>query len=220
MSRREHITSQSYIDWLKSLGCVFYAPLTENETRDLISGESPTIDENCTVTWDASQGMYKLYARRVGQNYGALNYRSGLDLNFSNGDACSALITVKEIAMSGNGYNAMITTPNLFGINTSVENLIWICQRRYQSGINTGLHKYAVTYPQNDGVNPVGVKFYRDGQLILTSNWTLQTIVGYNTVGICQVNTNNTYYQIYAKDAMIFDCVLTQAQIREIQQII
>ena len=55
MSRREHITSQSYIDWLKSLGCVFYAPLTEFETRDLISGSQMQQGNNGTVTWDANE---------------------------------------------------------------------------------------------------------------------------------------------------------------------
>ena len=218
MSRRHHCPPPNpYVEWLKSLGCVFYAPLVENDTSDWISGQYPTTDTGCTVTWDANQGMYNLYSRRNGQNYGALNWRSGLNLSFSNGDAGSALITVKEIAMSGNGYNAMITSPNLYGRNTSNENLIWICQARYQSGTNTGLHKYAITYPQNDGLSPVGIKFYRDGTLIRTANWTLQTCVGYNTVGVCQANINNTYYQIYAKDAMVFNRVLTQSEIQMIQ---
>ena len=39
MPKREHTTAQSYIDWLKSLGCVFYAPLIQGDTRDYISGQ-------------------------------------------------------------------------------------------------------------------------------------------------------------------------------------
>lgn len=211
---------ESYINWLKSLGCVFYAPLYQNDLKDYISGEIPTTDTNCTVTWDENKGMYKLYSNRNnGQNVGSLNWRSGLLTNFSNGDACTALITVQENQTSGNGYCAMITIPNLYGINTSNVNLTWICQRRYGNIIDTNLHKYAVTYPQNTGQSPVDVKFYRDGNLITTSNWGMQSSVGQNTVGIGQVNNGSSYYEIYAKDAMIFNRVLSQDEIKQIQNI-
>ena len=62
--RREHTTPQGggYLDWLKSLGCVFYAPLDqENGLKDLISGITgcfPSGNTNSTVTWDPALQMY------------------------------------------------------------------------------------------------------------------------------------------------------------------
>jgi len=55
MSRREHITEQSYIDWLKSLGCMFYAPFTETSV-DLISSTLGTLYGN--INNFSSDGVY------------------------------------------------------------------------------------------------------------------------------------------------------------------
>lgn len=43
--RREAIKPQSYIDWLKSLGCVFYAPLIV-DTIDIINNQNATRNGN------------------------------------------------------------------------------------------------------------------------------------------------------------------------------
>jgi len=66
--RREHIkekTEQSYIDWLKSLGCVFYAPLNqENAYKDLITGIDGTVvnASGVSVGWDSTKQAYKFHA--------------------------------------------------------------------------------------------------------------------------------------------------------------
>lgn len=54
--KREHITEQSYIEWLKSLGCVFYVPLDYNNgLKDLISGSQMQQGNNGSVTWDSNE---------------------------------------------------------------------------------------------------------------------------------------------------------------------
>ena len=71
--KREHITSQTYIDWLKSLGCVFYAPLdAENGLNELIQGWTPNINQNMTCVWDANEQAYLLTGNS--SSYAALMY--------------------------------------------------------------------------------------------------------------------------------------------------
>lgn len=64
MSRRHYKVEQSYIEWLKSLGCVFYAPLDlANGLKDLISGQVghiPSNNNNCTVEWNEELQMYEI----------------------------------------------------------------------------------------------------------------------------------------------------------------
>ena len=44
--RREHELEQSYIDWLKSLGCVVYLPLSEGDLQDKISGNTLVVNNS------------------------------------------------------------------------------------------------------------------------------------------------------------------------------
>ena len=54
--RREHIISESYIDWLKSLGCLVYIPFTE-DMQDKISGIS------CVPTGDGAYSFVDGYCQ-------------------------------------------------------------------------------------------------------------------------------------------------------------
>lgn len=56
--KREQITSQSYIDWLKSLGCVVYLPLSEWDLKDYISGVNIVQDAG-SFEWNTSKQMYQ-----------------------------------------------------------------------------------------------------------------------------------------------------------------
>lgn len=61
MSRR-HYKERTYIEWLKSLGCVFYAPMNqEHGLRDIVSGVTgvvPSANTHCSVSWDSALQMY------------------------------------------------------------------------------------------------------------------------------------------------------------------
>lgn len=57
--KREHKSEQSYIDWLKSLGCVFYAPLNGvNDTMDVINNVQLTTTGYGAYSYDAAKDMY------------------------------------------------------------------------------------------------------------------------------------------------------------------
>lgn len=56
--RREHISEQSLVDWLRSLGCLIYLPLSEGDLQDKITGNYITLTGNGSLTWDSNQQMY------------------------------------------------------------------------------------------------------------------------------------------------------------------
>ena len=79
--RRECGTQDEYVKWLKSLGCVFFAPMTRKDgMTDLISGtvgEIPSGNSNCNVTYDNSIGMW-VFDTQGGYQAGV--WWTGLDL--------------------------------------------------------------------------------------------------------------------------------------------
>lgn len=58
--RREYFKSQqSYLDWLKSKGCRFYAPMDEEHgTSELIQGWTFNIRSGCTCVYDSNVQAY------------------------------------------------------------------------------------------------------------------------------------------------------------------
>lgn len=63
MSKREHIKSESYIDWLKSLGCILYIPFDGTYgTTDLISGASISHTGYGSLQYDSNYDMYQFNA--------------------------------------------------------------------------------------------------------------------------------------------------------------
>ena len=220
MSRREHITEQSYIDCLKSMGCVFYAPLDyDNGLTELIHNEQPTIQSGATVSWSTSENMYKfkIVSSSTSPNERAVTY-SIPDMGFENGGPITLLCTVKVVSVASN-YNSFFGMPDAYNIIFSQQNCAYICKARY-SGVNfNNKNKYAHTVPLMDGVHSVGLKWYCNGTLYTTSNWTGKVVIGSNTVSICQSNNSTGNNEIYVQDAMIFNRELSLAEIKEIQQI-
>lgn len=56
--KREHKIEQNYIEWLKSLGCVVYLPLSEGDLKDYISGVNIVQDAG-SFEWNTSKQMYQ-----------------------------------------------------------------------------------------------------------------------------------------------------------------
>lgn len=56
--KREHKSEQSYIDWLKSLGCKVYMPLTQGDLKDYISGQDATVTGQGSMVWNTTYNMY------------------------------------------------------------------------------------------------------------------------------------------------------------------
>ena len=217
MSRREHITSQSYIDWLKSMGCVFYAPLTEFETRDLISGSQMQQGNNGTVTWDANEQAWffqDLYANV----YDVVASWQNLSLPFDITNIGFTLLYELNIYQNGvdGGYiGAML--PIVLGGRTLALNA-----RYATSQLNTW-YKVAQVFPKYEGMIRYSY-IYSDGNVVRSDNRGTTRYTG-NSLTNTRVDSNYRNSQAYRnakyymRNAMVFDAALTQAQIREIQQI-
>ncbi|MBQ3734358.1 MAG: hypothetical protein II859_10395 [Bacteroidales bacterium] len=56
MRRQQFKSEQSYIDWLKSKGCRFYAPMDEEHgTDELIQGWTFSVNNGCSCVWDSNK---------------------------------------------------------------------------------------------------------------------------------------------------------------------
>ena len=110
MSRREHITSQSYIDWLKSLGCLIYIPFT-NDLQDKIGGTS------CIPTGNSSYAFVNGY---IEINVPTTYLRTCLNFTFEFSNLTSSDYTILGEAQAITVTSAnQVCRPSLFG-NTAV----------------------------------------------------------------------------------------------------
>ena len=217
MSRREHITSQSYIDWLKSLGCVFYAPLTEFETRDLISGSQMQQGNNGAVTWDANEQAWffqDLYANV----YDVVASWQNLSLPFDITNIGFTLLYELNIYRDGidsSYFGAVI--PLILGGRTIALNARYVTSQLHT------WYKVAQVFPKYEGVSRYSYS-YSNGNVVQSVNRGSTRYTG-NSLTNTRVDSNyrnsQTYRnaKYYMRNAMVFDAALTQAQIREIQQI-
>ena len=209
MSRREHITSQSYIDWLKSLGCVFYAPLIQGDTRDYISGQDIVIS-NGTVTWDNSENAYKFYGPAALNSYIASWRNLDMDLNINN-LTLSYLFEVKgnnsnivPICLGGRNFCTTSLSTGSIGIwfkyATTVSNITPRTQWWYTNG------NVSSSFPNgyNRGSNPIVVSSAAKSSVECNSSGSYSSII------------NRTYYM---RNAYIFNRALSQNEIKQIQQI-
>jgi len=207
--KREHTTSQSYIDWLRSMGCVFYAPLIQGDTRDYISGQDIVIS-NGTVTWDNSENAYKFYGPYALNSYIASWRNLDMDLNINN-LAYSMLCEVK-------GNNSNIVPICLGGRNNVTMNLA-------TGYINTWF-KLATSLPN---VSPRTQWWYTDGNIStsfpngynrgnnpIVAPSAAKYSVECNSSGNYSSGLNRTYYM---RNAYIFNRALSQDEIKQIQQI-
>lgn len=208
MAKREHHTAQSYIEWLKSLGCVFYAPLTNGDLTDHISGQ-PLVVTNGTVTWDSVENAYKFYGPNTLNTY--IAHWQNLNLNLDTSNLAGSWMC--EV----NGDNSNII-PICFGGRNFAQSII--------TGNINQWFKWATTLPN---VAPRKQWWYTDGEpsslfpngydrgsspIVLTS--AAQYSVECNPSGSSSLIMNKTYYM---RNAMIFNRELTQQEVRDVQGI-
>ena len=194
---------------------VFWAPLTEGDLTDHISGVEPTTDAGCSVTWDAEKQMYKFYANGSSSSYKASARYGSLDMGMLDGDAVTLVIDVEEISYSGNHYSPMLCTPDGIvesqGFNSARVNNVY-----YHSGIDLELHRYSVVFERKIGAGKFNVIRYQDGIHKHTTQWTAPLKLSDNIATICQLNNGNTLYSIYAKNARIYNRELTAEEVAQL----
>lgn len=206
--KREETSSQSYIDWLKSLGCVFYAPLSNGDLSDNISNQILSLS-NGTVTWDANQNAYKFQGPSSINNYIASWQTLNMDIDTNN---INLTICYEVYA------NNKSVIPIVFKDRNFAQSINYAGTQTYT------WMKLATTFPAFDGVNPVIQQYYVNGNITATTNrgqnpGTIADIAKYgvecNNAGSYNTYINKTYYM---RNAMIFNKILTQQQIKEVQE--
>ena len=219
MSKRGHFEEQDYIEWLKSLGCILYLPLSEDcDLQDHISGLSLQLTGQGSMVWDGSQQMYKITQPNSGFQYVA-KLNNGLDKDSFPNDNFTTLHSVKRITKSSKYINTLSpqsTNGDTCAATTAVYNgtgrtNVW----------PTNLANVAYV-SNNDQRNR---SHYQNGELYTTfaeylpslpSNWVMNG-TGF-TIGCCRGATS-IYYgtQFYMKEVYLFNTVLDLQIIRKIQ---
>lgn len=192
---------------------VFWAPLTEGDLTDHISGVSPTTDTGCGYEWDADKGMYKLTSSgNSSSRYGALKY-SGLNMRLADGQDITFVLDFEEVSGNGNGYNVIFGVP---ATTVQIPDIAYITHYRYTSQTNynnvMGYGRYACVY------SGTTCKFYKDGILkntVSSAKWSMIKFSA-NTASICQLNTNNTEYTMYGKNARIYNRALSASEVAQL----
>lgn len=216
MARREYSKQQgggNLPDVPFAENLVFYAPLTEGDLTDHISGTLATTDSNCTYQWDDLIGMYKLKARssQNGTNYPSALKWSIPSMNLTQGQALTLVIDVKEIHVNGNYYAPMISVPSM-----SQQGGAYICTARYVNNqLISTLHRYCVSCSAFNGSN-FTLKWYKDGVLKQSGTWLHNYSYNNNTVSVCQLHINNSEYQIYAKNVRVYNRELTASEVAQL----
>ena len=217
--KREH-KSESYIDWLKSLGCVFYCKFDENYgTDDLINNVPLTLSGQGVCTYDTQeQGFYIKTPNSVGYAVGFWNNGVGGQL-FQNNNLTS-LQTVKKITNTSS-KQFMFVMQNTNNINyqysiSAVGNTgSYICSNWPIGIVNTARVMDSVNnqyrlYSGGVQFNSVPMSNYPYENPI---NWVSQSglLLG-NSIRSDKTNTEYYFYDYY-----IFNTVLDLTTIRKIQ---
>lgn len=226
--RREHKSEQSYIDWLKSLGCVFYAPLTENEVNDVIGGGVFSLTAGENMTWDSNKQMW-LFEDNVyipGQNVGG---RIGRWTNVSNMGFDITNIGYSllfEVNIVQNGFHPSYTTPPKGCLIPLVLEGVGGWNLMEANPFEGRTYKISFVYPKYDGSSGRYNTAYADGNQIRNlyigntkATGTSQTNSIVNTGFINSYRNAYSGCKYFMKNAMIFNRQLTQQEINEIQEI-
>lgn len=215
---------------------VFWAPLTQGDLSDHISGEVGVSSSGCSATWDSSEGMYLLSAETTdtygrGHNSDALRYNSSTlraNLNGTQTTGMTVYMLFKEHTYVP-GTNGQYGVSRYFSCSDMYDvwetsprmNVLVDGARLRQSQINTTkLWKVAVVY------NPTArqLSFYDNGSLLHTSSWTDAPSAPLS-VGLCSKNGHGTSttsgyntksFSAYVQDVRIYNIQLTASEVTQL----
>lgn len=218
MSKREH-KSESYIDWLKSLGCLAYLPLSENgDLQDRISGLSLQLTGQGSMAWDSAQHMYKVTHASSGTfNYVAL-LDNGLAASQFQNNNYTVLQNIMMVTNSSSKYICSISPKSQDSRTCEATSATWGTTGRTNAFPRILGHcGYVCDHTQTSRL------WYQDGILYSTgseyanylpSNWVMDG-TGI-TIG-CNVSYRRYGVQYYIGEIYLFNTPLDLATIRKIQ---
>lgn len=219
MSRREHKPGQTYIDWLKSLGCVFYVPFDYNNgLKELISGTTGTIITGSSMIWDGNENAYLI--KKEGSGYCAIEWH-GLNMHLYSApnEILSFTYLMEHKTTKGYGNNCAQTLYPCFYNRGYTLN---VSSSSHYKLLNTWYKRSASTHCDGS----FGTKLYCDGMLDVSvsravTRWSALTTpqlgVEWQNMGPWTTDYNNHW--TYLKNFMIFNRNLSQNEIKLIQQI-
>lgn len=200
--KREHFEEIKKIE-----GLVFCAPLEQDYTKDIVSGQE-LVPQRGTVTWDDDNGAYKF----EGPTSKSMSYYIGswnnldMDLDISN----AGFTFLYEV-------NAPTYTicPIIFGGRQWAHNLE---SGSFRPSYNQW-NKYAITLECYSGTTRYS-RYYYNGVLKNTlDRGNTPTVFSELAKQRVEIDTNNTSHIWWMRNAMIFNRPLTQDEIIEIQNI-
>ena len=214
---------------------VFWAPLTQGDLSDHISGEVGASSSNCSAVWDSTEGMYLLTAATTdtygrGHNSDALRYNSSTlraNLNGTQTTGMTVYMLLKEHTYVP-GTNGQYGVSRYFSCSTMYDvwetsprmNVLVDGTRLRQSSINTTkLWRTAVVY--NPTSKLITIYDVDSGTQVLSGSWT-DTPAAPLSVGLCSKNGHDTSttsgyntksFSAYVQDVRIYNRQLTASEI-------
>ena len=219
MRRESQIKDNGYIEWLKSLGCIMYLPLSENgDLQDRISGLSLQLTGNGSMEWDSTEQMYMItHPSSVVYSYVAI-LDNGLDATWFPDDNFTTIHSVKMITNSSSKYF------NTIDPNGNTDNTVFAISACYDGTGRTNAwprtlanvayvcdHTNLTRHCYQDGGTFLSASEYAGN---LPSNWSTQG------TGITVGKNRSQYFyssQYYMKEVYLFNKVLDLTTIRKIQ---
>lgn len=215
---RRRLLDDEYINWLKSIGCVLYLPLSyDGDIMDRISGKSLQQTNYGSMTWSDTEQMY-LFTMPSVLNASVATLGSSLSqLDFPSDDY-SSLITMKMVTNSSQKYFATLSPKSLD------QSTLYSTSASYNGSRLTDRFPHVVCKHAyvNDHVFAER-RYYYDGNFsmrlaehepFLPSNWVMN---GTGVLIACSINNQCYQTQYYASGIMLFNTVLDLQTIRKIQ---
>lgn len=216
--RREH-KSESYIDWLKNLGCLVYLPLSANgDLQDRISGLSLQLTGWGSMVWDNNQQMYKVTHPSSGTfNYVALLDNGLASSQFQN-DNYTVLQNIMRVTNSSSKYVNTISPLANHADTCAATSATWNGTGRTNVFPSTLANcGYICNHTQSNRSSIQNGALYMtvsESSPYLPSNWVM------NGTGVtigCNRITQNYSTQYYISEIYLFNTVLDLTTIRKIQ---
>lgn len=223
--KREQKLEQGYIDWLKSLGCFAYIPLSENDFNEYINGNTAFATSYGSYSYDNNIGMYLFQSPTVYPN-------SVLSVNIDYTKTTNKFTVMAKIK-AGNKNSAGVGLLNgntlLFvggGDGRGSNNAITSVQKNWVNRDSFFHHAYVINYDGNNNNFAV-----QDGQQYWSNTYDYinyyHIAIGQNInkINISQSYSNaqsSAYYNYngatsYYADILLFDNALDLQTIRKIQ---
>lgn len=217
--KREHSIEQSYIDWLKSIGCLVWLPL-HGDLQDKISGLYLQPTGSGSLQYDSGVDMYRLKSPSTYGGTSNTSYVAFLENSLSSADFPTDCYTVcsknKRISTSG-----VCTSFGLISGNYSYAgefSASYNMTQGLQSWPNTSFDFGAVVNHLNQTrqyyQNCTLYGSYAEASSILPSNWVA------TRNGMClgyAYDYSRTNKECYISDFYLFNTALDLTTIRKIQ---